>query len=408
MAISISYMGTKRRLAPVVADIISDCPSGPLLDLFSGMCAVGSVVGPQRQIWCNDIQHFAATVATAFFTSKELPLSSIRAADLVFEAYSSNRDLLRNRFEVILEMETDALLSGTVENIANFYDTLPHVGHSSELNRERKRLSKKPSTFPYRLFSITFAGGYLSLEQSIQVDSIRYAIDKLLLNYFLSHDQHRWMVLALGQAICKISTTTGHFAQYLKINSTNAKTYIRQRNRSIWREWLLCLDNFSPVGTKVWRSNNKVFRKNCVELLKNMADTGKVPSVVYADPPYTSDQYSRYYHLYETLLLYDYPLSHGEGRYRPDRFRSAFSIKTEVLGAIDSIAYACSKLGSSLVMSYPQNGLLPNSAESIISSMRRYFKRCDMVKTIGYNHSSLGGSKGHQVYPVTEMLFLAR
>lgn len=39
--LAISYMGTKRPLAPLVADLASDCQPGPCLDLFAGMCAVG-------------------------------------------------------------------------------------------------------------------------------------------------------------------------------------------------------------------------------------------------------------------------------------------------------------------------------------------------------------------------------
>jgi hypothetical protein len=64
MPLNISYMGTKRRLASAVAEVVALAPSGPVLDLFSGMCAVASELTPVRQVWCNDVQRFAADVAS--------------------------------------------------------------------------------------------------------------------------------------------------------------------------------------------------------------------------------------------------------------------------------------------------------------------------------------------------------
>jgi site-specific DNA-adenine methylase len=43
-----SYMGTKRRLAAQIADIAKPLPTGPFLDLFSGVSAVGMAVSPDR------------------------------------------------------------------------------------------------------------------------------------------------------------------------------------------------------------------------------------------------------------------------------------------------------------------------------------------------------------------------
>lgn len=77
-------MGTKRQLAPLVTDVASSCQNdGPLLDLFSGMCSVGSEVAAHRQVWTNDAQVFASTVAKAYFTSSDLPLILDQALELL-------------------------------------------------------------------------------------------------------------------------------------------------------------------------------------------------------------------------------------------------------------------------------------------------------------------------------------
>ena len=67
--LAISYMGTKRPLAPLVAELATDCQSGACLDLFSGMCAVGQQLSPKRHIWSNDLQSFASLVAKCQFCS---------------------------------------------------------------------------------------------------------------------------------------------------------------------------------------------------------------------------------------------------------------------------------------------------------------------------------------------------
>lgn len=408
MPLHVSYMGTKRSIAPLVSEVVSNGPSGPLLDLFSGMCAVGSEVGVSRPIWNNDIQHFAASVARAFFTSNEFPLQPEDAADLVYKLYKRNYNALEKRFCNELYLEKDALQSGTISKIHKLSSLIPNINNSHKLNVERIRLSKKSNTFPYRLFSITYAGGYIGLQQSLQVDSIRFALDKLLSEKLISLDQFRWMILALCQAICRASTTTGHFAQFIKINKNNKNRFLKNRNKSIWFLWLDSFGQLAPVGSSRWRSKNKVFNCDSLRLLKELKKEHEIPSIIYADPPYTSDQYSRYYHLYETLILYDYPSSSGEGRYRPDRFSSGFSLKTKVIQSFTDLIESSSKLSSQLVLSYPENGLLPNAKSTLLSIFNVYYDNVTVVHSVDHYHSTLGASKGPGKQPVKELVFWAR
>ena len=75
----------------------------------------------------------------------------------------------------------------------------------------------------------------------------------------------------------------------------------------------------APEGNAKWRKGNRTFRREAIRLLQELPQSKTRPSVVYADPPYTRDHYSRYYHLLDTLLLYDYPDPVGKGQYRLDR-----------------------------------------------------------------------------------------
>ena len=91
-----------------------------------------------------------------------------------------------------------------------------------------------------------------------------------------------------------------------------------------------------PYGDREWRRGNRVFKSDAdaQKLWRSLDRVVDGQAVVYADPPYSKEHYSRYYHVLETLERYDYPEATGVGRYRPDRFRTPFSVKTEVEGAI--------------------------------------------------------------------------
>ncbi len=335
------------------------------------------------------------------------PIHFDDAADLTRTLYLENRCALEQRFARALEKECEVLQSSDAQQIALLEGLMPNVASNRSLKRERERLKRKPAEMPYRLFTITYSGGYLGLEQSIQVDAIRYAVDRLRDAGKLDEHQHRWMCLALCQAVSKVSTTTGHFAQYMRVNDGTVKRFVAQRSRSVWREWLRAIFEFTPLGTRTWRSCNHVFREDARQLLAKLAMRDERPAVIYADPPYTSDQYSRYYHLYDTLLLYDYPSSEGVGRYRPDRFVSTYSIKTKVEQTMDRLVADCAKLGCRLVLSYPERGLLPNARRTIGAMIRKHYGRGGLVASLDHYHSSLGGSKGHQKYKVKELIFAA-
>ncbi|MDE0190506.1 MAG: DNA adenine methylase [Gammaproteobacteria bacterium] len=407
MPLNVSYMGTKRRVAHRVARIVDAQASGPYLDLFTGMCAVSTAINCSRAVWCNDVQTFAASVATAFFTSPPLSCDSDQAPSLALMPFRQNRAQLRLRFAAELGHERLALASGCTERVRSLEGIMPNVAVDEVLDGERKALAARPFRPPYRLFSITYSGGYFGLEQSIDIDSIRFAIDQLRDDDVINAADHRWLCLALCQAVSKVATTTGHFAQHMRANDRNLARYVAQRRRSVWTEWQHAIFENHPIGTAAWRAGNRVFRQDATTLLDELKSSSARPAVVYADPPYTRDQYSRYYHIYETLLKYDYPVSAGSGRYRPDRFRSPFSMKTRVEQAVQTLIAGCSKLGSALVLSYPEHGLLPSSEKVVQSLISKHYGRPPVIHSFAASHSSFGASKGRQKYDVHERIYVA-
>ena len=404
---SISYMGTKRQLSSLVAKTVAGTPDGSVLDLFAGIGSVGMAMKDSRPLWSNDVQFFANLVSETLFCTQVAEIESHEAIQACLPHFLRNLKSLDDRWAQTLHLENVALQEGDLRQLRLLTTRLETEALLPKLRSEHQRLAKKPTTKPYRLFSLLYGGGNFSLRQCTEIDSIRSAIDQTTDDYELDAEYKNWMLLALCQAASKVGNTTGHFAQYLNLSSGNLRRSIAQKKRSVWNEWLRALDECKPVGSVKWRKRNRAYRFEAIELLDYLYSVNIAPAVIYADPPYTSDQYSRYYHLLETILLYDYPRISGVGRYRENRFISSFSCKKSVSGSIYELIQKSSRLGSALVLSYPLNGLLSDSRTLIEKELRNTFTNVNIEHEIPHLHSSMGASKGVEKYQVTEVIYSA-
>jgi adenine-specific DNA-methyltransferase len=86
---------------------------------------------------------------------------------------------------------------------------------------------------------------------------------------------------------------------------------------------------------------------------------------------------------------------------------SDFSLRTKVVPAFEKLISRAADLGSDLVINYPENGLVPDTRSSILGILRTYFRRAELAKVIGHEHSSMGASKGVERAPVRELIFFA-
>jgi adenine-specific DNA-methyltransferase len=240
------------------------------------------------------------------------------------------------------------------------------------------------------------------------VDALIHAIATAHQAGHTSADQKRWLLIALGRALLKVSNSTGHFAQYLTPKAASYKRFLRQRRRSLWCEWLFSIGELQAVGTTDWRARNKSFNEDSLVLLPKLARAQYRPAVIYADPPYTDDQYSRFYHIFETLMHYDYPPVVGAGRYRKDRYQTPFSQKAQSASALERLAIAAAMAGSDLVLSYPTNGLIHQTGIYPKALLQKYFRTVECCHAISCSHSTFGASKGPAQTNVTEFVYLAR
>lgn len=393
-AVPIKYMGSKRSLAPKIASRISRShPNATVLDVFSGMCAVGTELVSRHPLYTNDIHAFAETVARALFVSGDAVPDSKEMSRLL-AAFERNKRALQSTVGRRLRRERRA--------IESVNDPRGWLKLHDFTNRELKQLvpreldgldslelyRKKPKRFPYRLATSYYASAYFSLDQSIEIDSLRYAIDQSS-NKFRSR-----YLFALIHAVSHCTSTPGHFAQFLvPRDRVNTKFISKIRQRSVLTRFLSALVSFPAVDCFA-RKKNRVFRADATALLKRHKNDFPNNLIIYADPPYSKAQYSRYYHVLESLVLYDYPECDHKGRYRDDRFQTNFSRRAGVVGAMTDFVAAAAELGAPLYLSYPRNGLLSDAGGNLRSILEDHYKIVRLVAHEPLNHSTMGGAPG--------------
>lgn len=404
----VSYMGTKRSVASAVARIVSELPGGPMLDVFSGMGAVGCAVAPTRQVWTNDWMVFPALVCGSLFTSTTAPLDRAESEDALEANFGRNRQSLLSRFEKRVTAERRALDSGVLERMRATSDLIPYAGTDYQLKRERSRLSRNPTTFPYRLVTTTYAGGFFGLLQSIELDALRFAIDEARADRRVTGEQRQFLLVAAASAAARINCSTGHFAEFMRPTAKNLSRFLQKRRRSVWSDFLDAVENLEAVGSQAWRSRNRSFRRDAADLLSVIRRSGARPAVIYADPPYSKAQYSRYYHVLEELVLYRYPAVSGAGRYPPGRKRSEYGLRSRVMAAIDRLVREAASIKACLVFSYPSNGLLETSGPGIRSVLEGYYSHIDLAYSADHSHSTFGASRTGASNQVRERVYLGR
>lgn len=396
----IRYMGTKRSLGPIVRDELLSLAPGRVADLFCGMGSVAAGMASRRSILANDTARFTSCFAEARFLDYDKPARSEVLRDLTAPFMDSQR-LLRRRFGRRLNAEQEAL-GGTGADLRRVMDSTPHVGSSSSVRRSAAaaRLLKNPDD--YRLATLYFSSSYFSVAQAIEIDSLRYAIDEIA----PTGGVRNWLLSAWLSASGFLVNAPGHTAQFLKPTTNSAAARIkRQWRRSIWGTFTERLETVVPLGNRRWRKGNIVTCRDALDLVGS--DLMDEVEAVYADPPYTVDHYSRFYHVYETLYLYDFPDSFGKGRYRAGRFFTPFSQVGEVSSAFHQLVSKVADRAKPMVMSYPSEGVLQKAGVELRTLLNETYPHVREIE-IELKHSTLGASSGAHSKKALEKVYVCK
>jgi adenine-specific DNA-methyltransferase len=402
-------MGSKRSLAPSIAEMIAkQHPGATVVDAFAGTCAVGTAVSRQHRVYANDIHAFAEIIArTLLTTTARIPLPS-EAWQELHQPYDQNFAALRLGIGERFEEEAQLLARIKRRDGWRRFEQFTLVELEAPIPRHLPTLhapsayEKRTTLQPYCLFSAYFASAYFGVRQAAEIDSLRCAIDQV------DSARRDIYLFALLHALSFCSASPGHFAQYLIPRDKSNTLYIaRMRRRSVVEYFKNALLEFSKP-TCLDRRGNRVFRSDATTFLHDLPSRrGKSGVVIYADPPYSRAQYSRYYHVLETLVLYDYPEATGKGRYRDDRFHTDFSRKGQVVRAMEEFVAAAAATGAPLYLSYPKNGLVYQAGGDVLLILKLHYRKARIAASVDLNHSTMGGAPGPAAIQVMEDVYYA-
>lgn len=227
-------------------------------------------------------------------------------------------------------------------------------------------------------FSNTYADTYFSHEQCREIEEIRTRIlgvkDETLAALYMTA-----LIFAMG--LCQSSP--GHFAQFMPSNHNRVKAL---RAKSVVEAFE---SRCSDLNVQIQGPRCHVFRREAGQLLgdESLGSLAPEGSVVYLDPPYTSAQYSRYYHLLETVVLNDQPNVLHKAKYRDDRFQSSFCSSKKALPTFEKFFERITSRGWGLVVSYSSHGVVPT--KDLVELTKKYFWKVE-INSRSYPHSMQG------------------
>jgi len=215
---------------------------------------------------------------------------------------------------------------------------------------------------------------YFSENNWKKIDAIRLKIEELLNCKTINKETYNYLLYLLLLEVNKVSNTTSVFSSYLKKIKDTAKNEIKLSKTII-------IDN---------KQINEIYNEDVNVLInKNIKF-----DIVYLDPPYNWRQYSKSYHLLETISKYDNPILKGVTwkRNTEDQL-SNYSKKTKINKSFYDLIndIDCKHL----FLSYNNEGIL--TKKEILNILKQYWKVQVFEKTYKRYKSNNNNQKSKNV-----------
>lgn len=418
---SIHYLGSKQRLLPAIRDAVNQTASegARIIDLFSGSGIVSREFSRERPVTAVDIQEYSRVLTSTMLNGPINSYLDVSQIPYLIQNSEITKNLLW-AFDPLISIEKKFIknsVNGELDDLCfllenacflEYYHRLNIPDHSefrAALDKTEHRLTLSGLLESKNSVVSRYYGGvYFSYMQAVYIDAARTIIS----NQYPSYDLP---IAALLSTASDISNTVGNqFAQPLrprdkqgKPKSSLSKKVKIDREKSIVNTLAKWIAKYSELPTPIF--NHKTVRADFTEAMKNTTDE---IGVIYADPPYTRDHYSRFYHVLETIALQDQPSiarfstspdsRFSRGIYRDDRHQSPFCIKSTAPDAFRSLFSLSQNLSAPLILSYSPyeaaDGTHPRvvSRSQLMSVALEFFENVDCIELDGFNHSMLNKS----------------
>ena len=394
----LNYQGSKKQLLEYIHNNIKSLltPDTTILDVFSGTCSVGYSFKRTNCIFANDCELYSYIISRALLNSDIERHTNLE--DDINKLFYVNHSKHKTLYKNFSNQEHALIHNNDVQSLIEVYENTPTIWNTNEL------LNQEHSCF--ELFTTYYSTSYFGISQAMEIDSLRYAIE----NYKGTTLFYKLMAaLFFAMKECVFSKD-GHMAQPLNLNN-NSKKLMIQRKKSIYSNFMAKINEFFSSSFVLSSYDNQIYNLNFEDLLKLPKIKDEV-NLIYADPPYTDMQYSRYYHLLNIVANYKYsePTLIGEnytkGLYINGRYQSQLSAKKTSLSSFKNLINYSKVYKKDLAISfaYPIDSINQKvdryvmSIDDLIDACKKeYDKKNINVISHDYTHSNNRNSSPKKV-----------
>lgn len=361
------YMGSKRAmltngLGELLQQVLSD--RRRFVDLFVGSGAVAKFVAARREIpvLAVDLQRYAALLTGAVI-HRTAPL---RTSDLWTSWVERASDWLSREAGVLGFAQALALTHTPAFSNRRFLSNVQLVREACEL---------LPTSFP---LGRAYGGYYFGLEQVLWLEALRQTVP--------SGPAEEVAVAALIESASECSASPGHTAQPFSPTKQGMPHLFGAWSRNLAAR---TERRFELLGAQCALVKGRSMVGDAVQMAGELTES----DLVFVDPPYSEVQYSRFYHVLESVADGGVGLVSGVGRYPPidKRPQSNFSRKAPAVQEFEKLMAAIAQSGAHSLVTFPEaeasNGLSGKQVEQISA---QYFKVVRRV--VESTFSTLGGT----------------
>ena len=331
----LKYMGGKREMLNDIhlALATMEVNSDTFCDLFAGTSVVAYAMSDEYNLVVNDIQKYSEIFAKCY-------MNDYHAIGDVNETV----EIILNRIHQYLEID---VMWPRCENM-QYVEGMNYEDMLNIEDQERGLITKEQER-GFCLFKKCYSGTYWSYEQCRHIDAIRAVCEQ-----YKGTMLYDAMMASLIYSMSYSSQSTGHFAQYRTLTEKNYRDVLQYRLKDILQ---MFGKKLTELLTKLRYPHPHRLRASSLDYEDCIA-TLQPGTIVYADPPYSSVHYSRFYHVLETLVRYDNPKLEYKGRYRENRYQSPFDQRTRAKDAFRRLFQKIDQQQCHLLLSYSDNAIV--------------------------------------------------
>ena len=388
----IQYLGNKLRALDQICDVTDALlpHRGRIADLFTGSTIVAQALANRGyELTAIDTQTYSQVFATAFLSINRKENEPCIAGELINHPATERIRTQFGDWEAYASDEDKLIARGDSLGLRKLYGELPLIWRDKRNPYFKLVTAQECEVRRTRIPLVTsiYAGSYFGVRQALELDQVRQSIFDLHNNGSIS----KWQVNAalaslLSAASSAVHSAGKHFAQPLSTSETTCDDFkdrrmLQDRAVSIQDALVRCSTAINDSGHHHERAEHAAYTDTAEHFV---ATNPGHYDLFYVDPPYTAQQYSRFYHVLETMCTYETPdlLDRDRittGLYPKNRFKSAFCSKIKALPAMENIVHGAKRRNANLLISYSHSlsGSYGNarmiSFKELIKTCRRHF-----------------------------------